>query len=270
MNTVSSRDGTRIAFDRSGNGAALILVGGAGSTRKAATDVAAALAPHFTVFAFDRRGRGDSGDTAPYAVEREVEDIDALIGEAGGSAFLYGHSSGAVLSLEAARLLPGKVAKLALYEPPFIIDGSRAPIPDDSAGTIVRMVSTGDRGGAVEYFMRQVGASDEMLGHMRQSPMWGEQERLAHTLAYDFIILDGTQQGDASVLRKWASVTVPTLVIDGTINLGSEAGHAFMRNGADEIARILPNARRLTLEGQDHGPATDVLVPALTEFFTAR
>src|SRR5437899_8256880 len=132
MRKVISKDGTPIAFDQSGQGPAIILVAGATATRLAAASVAAALAPHFTVFAYDRRGRGESGDTAPYAVEREVEDIEALITEAGGSAFVFGHSSGAVLALEAARLLPSKITKLAMYEPPLIIDDSRPPAPANS------------------------------------------------------------------------------------------------------------------------------------------
>ena len=129
MRTVNSKDKTPIVFDQTGQGPAIILVAGATATRLAETSLAAALATQFTVFAYDRRGRGDSGDTTPYAVEREVEDIDALITEAGGSAFVFGHSSGAVLALEAARLLGSRIKKLALYEPPFIIDNSRPPAP---------------------------------------------------------------------------------------------------------------------------------------------
>src|SRR5438105_14439971 len=131
MEKVVSKDGTVIAFDKSGQGPPLILVVGANATRLDEASLASALAPHFSVFAYDRRGRGDSSDTAPYAVEREVEDIEALINEAGGSAFVFGHSSGAVLALEAARLLPTKITKLALYEPPFVIDDSRRPAPED-------------------------------------------------------------------------------------------------------------------------------------------
>src|SRR2546430_3569576 len=146
MRTVISKDGTPIAFDQSGRGQAIILVAGATATRLAAISVAAALAPHFTVFAYDRRGRGDSGDTAPYAVEREVEDVDALITEAGGSAFVFGHSSGAVLALETARLLPARIKKLALYEPPFIVDDSRPPIPKDDVARLTELVSSDRRG----------------------------------------------------------------------------------------------------------------------------
>ena len=267
MRTVISKDGTPIAFDQSGQGPAIILVGGASSTRLAAASLTAALAPHFTVFAYDRRGRGASGDTAPYAVEREVEDIDALINEAGGKAFVFGHSSGAVLALEAARLLPTKITKLALYEPPFIIDDSRHPAPEDAAAHITELVSAGRRGEAVEYFMTIVGMPAEMVAQMRQSPMWPGLEELAHTLAYDVTIIGDTQSGDPLSLRKWAGVTVPTLVMDGSVFLGREEGHAFMRHGAQELANILPDAQHRILEGQDHGPADEVLVPALQGFF---
>jgi len=267
MRKVISKDGTPIAFDQSGQGPAIILVAGATATRLAEASLAAALAPHFTVFAYDRRGRGDSGDTAPYAVEREVEDIEALITEAGGSAFVFGHSSGAVLALEAARLLPTRITKLALYEPPFIIDDSRPPAPQDYAKRLTELVSSGRRGEAVEYFMTEVGTPAEMMAQMRQSPMWPGLEAVANTLPYDITIIGDTQSGDPLTLRKWADVTVPALVMDGTVFLGREDSHVFMRHGADELANILPDAQRRTLEGQDHGPADDVLAPALKEFF---
>ena len=267
MRKVLSKDGTPIAFDQSGQGPTLILVTGAMARRSDAASLAAHLSPHFTVFAYDRRGRGESGDTAPYAVEREVEDLDALISEAGGSAFVFGHSSGAVLALEAARLLPTKIAKLAVYEPPFIIDDSRPPAPQDYAQHLMELVSSGRRGEAVEYFMTEVGSPAEVVAQMRQSPMWPGFEAVAHTLAYDITIIGDTQRGDPLPLRKWASVTVPTLVMDGTVFLGREEGHVFLRHGAQELATILPDAQRRTLEGQDHGPADDVLVPALKEFF---
>jgi pimeloyl-ACP methyl ester carboxylesterase len=242
-------------------------VTGAIARRSDAASLAASLSPDFTVFAYDRRGRGESGDTAPYAVEREVEDLDALISEAGGSAFVFGHSSGGVLALETARLLPTKIAKLAVYEPPFIIDDSRPPAPQDYAQHLMKLVSSGRRGEAVEYFMTEVGSPAEVVAQMRQSPMWPGFEAVAHTLAYDITIIGDTQRGDPLPLRKWASVTVPTLVMDGTVFLGREEGHVFLRHGAQELATILPDAQRRTLEGQDHGPADDVLVPALKEFF---
>jgi pimeloyl-ACP methyl ester carboxylesterase len=190
MRTVISKDSTTIAFDQSGQGPALILVAQAGATRFALADLSAHLAPHFSVFAYDRRGRGDSGDTASYAALREVEDLDALITEAGGAAFVFGESSGAVLALEAARLLPTRITKLALYEPPFIIDDSHPPSPPDYAPHLRELVSS-----------------------------------------------------------------------------GREESHAFFQHGADELANILPEASRRTLEGQDHIPADDVLAAALQAFF---
>jgi pimeloyl-ACP methyl ester carboxylesterase len=267
MRTVTSRDGTSIAFDRSGQGPALVLVAPAFATRVDQASLAAALAPSFTVFAYDRRGRGDSGDTAPYAVEREVEDLDALIDVAGGSACVFGHSSGAVLALDAAHMLTARITKLALYEPPFIIDASRPPMPADFASHLDELIASGRRGDAVEYWQTQLGIPAEIIAQMRQSPMWPGLEAVAPTLPYDATIMQDTQRGDPSPLRKWASVTVPTLVMDGTVMMGRADFHEFMRHGADALANVLPHAQRRTLEGQDHGPADEVLVPALKDFF---
>lgn len=267
MRTVASKDGTRIAFDQAGAGPALVLVAPAFGTRTDQASLAAALAPYFTVFAYDRRGRGDSGDTAPYAVEREIEDIEALLEEAGGSAFVFGHSSGAVLALDAAQALPTKITKLALYEPPFIVDDSRPPMPEEFASHLRELVAAGHRGDAVEYWQAQLGIPAEAIAQMRSSPMWAGLEALAPTLPYDASIMGDTQRGDSAPLKKWASVTVSTLVIDGTMMMGREDFHAFMRHGADALANVLPNAQRRTLEGQDHGPADEVLVPALQAFF---
>src|SRR5512136_3089047 len=148
MQKVTSKDGTPIAFGKTGHGPAIILVSGALGDRSAAAPLTPLLSPHFTVLAYDRRGRGDSGDTAPYAVEREVEDIDALVTEAGGSAFVYGHSSGAVLALEAAaRGLA--ITRLALYEPPFIVDNSHPPVSADYVARLNQLVAAGRRGDAV-------------------------------------------------------------------------------------------------------------------------
>jgi pimeloyl-ACP methyl ester carboxylesterase len=266
MRTVTSKDGTTIAFDQMGQGPSLILVGGATTTRADAALVSAALASYFTVFAYDRRGRGDSGDTPPYVVEREVEDIESLLDEAGGTGFLYGHSSGAILALEAALLHSAKVTKMALYEPPFIIDDSRAPV-GDMVSSLNALLASGRRGEAVEYFMTCVGTPGEMMAQMRQSPMWPRLEAVAPTLAYDATIAQDTEQGDPRSLRKWMSLTIPTLILDGTVFFGRQEGHEFMRHGADELARVLPAAQRRTLEGQDHGPSNETLVPALKEFF---
>jgi pimeloyl-ACP methyl ester carboxylesterase len=269
MRTVNSKDGTTIAFEQRGQGPALVVVTGASATRTDAAALGAALASDFAVFAYDRRARGDSGDTAPYAVEREVEDLDAVIDAAGGSAYVFGHSSGAVLALEAARLLPTKIAKLALYEPPFIIDDSRPRMPEGFPSYLHNLVASGRRGDAFESFMALVGAPPTMVAGMRQSPWWPQMEANAQSLVYDAAIMVDSEQGDPAALRKWADVRIPTLVLDGTVIFGRADDHAFLRHGADELARILPNARRRTLEGQDHGPSEAVLAPVLIEFFTA-
>jgi len=258
---VRSKDGTAIACDQSGDGPAIILVGGAMSTRSASGPLAALLAPRFTVFAYDRRGRGDSGDTAPYAVEREVDDLAALIGEAGGSAFVFGHSSGAALALEAAaRGLA--ITKLALYEPPFIVDDSRPPLPGDYVTQLTELIAAGRRGDAVAFFMTTgVGLPVEAVAQMRHDPMWPALEDVAHTLPYDGTIMGDTMRGNPLPLKRWASVTVPTLVMDGG------ESPAWQRTAVQALVDVLPHAQRRTLEGQTHGVAPDALAPVLEEFF---
>jgi pimeloyl-ACP methyl ester carboxylesterase len=261
MNAVTSNDGTTIAFDRSGTGAPVILVGGALSDRSAGAPLAALLAPHLTVFAYDRRGRGDSGDTPPYTVEREVDDLGALIAEAGGSASVFGHSSGAMLALEgAARGLP--ITKLALYEPPFFVDDGHTPLPTDYVSRLVELASSGRRGDAVEYFMATgPGVPADAIAEMRQAPYWPAMEALAHTLAYDGMVMGDTMSGSPAPIRRFASITVPTLVIDGG------ASPAWARNAVQAIVDVLPDARRRTLEGQTHAADPQVLAPVLEEFF---
>ncbi len=260
MNKVPSQDGTPIAFDRSGEGPAVILVGGAFQYRAIdprTTQLAASLSQHFTVFHYDRRGRGDSGDTQPYAVEREIEDLEALIQEAGGSAFVFGMSSGAVLSLEAAaRGLT--IKKLALYEPPFNAgDDTARQAAEHYTKQLTALLAAGRRGDAVALAMTTFGAPAEAVAGMRQTPLWSLFEAVVPTLAYDNTIM-----GDGSVPTKlMASVTVPTLVIDGG------ASPAFMQNAAQAAADALPNAGRRTLEGQTHDVAPEVLAPVLEEFF---
>lgn len=278
MEKVTSKDGTTIAFDRAGEGPALILVGGALSNRShpVVGQLAALLAPHFTVFSCDRRGRGDSGDTPPYAVQREVEDIEALIDEGDGPAFMYGVSSGAVLALEAAGRLPKKVKKLALYEPPFIIDDSRPPVPEDYVEQLDEAIAAGRPGDAVEIFMTQaLLIPAEFIAQMRtapagkvsdegtQPPEWAEMEEVAHTLAYDGRVMGDTMSGKPLPAGRWRSVTSPTLVLTGG---NSEA---FFHDGAKALVDSLPEARHRILEGQDHAASPEAVAPVLIEFFTA-
>src|SRR5918997_5483293 len=250
MNNVTSSDGTAIAFDRFGDGPPVILVCGGSTDRKANARLAEVLSARFTVFNYDRRGRGDSGDTAPYAVEREVEDIDAVIGAAGGSVFLYGTSSGAALALEAAA--SGlDIRKLALSEPPYILEGRPRP-PEDTARTFTELVAAGRRGDAVEFFMSQVvGLPPEFVVEARRAPWWQAQEALAHTLAYDATIM-----GDYSLpSERAAAVRVPTLVLDGG------ASFPWIRKTAQAISDIIPDAQHRTLEGQTHNVAAEAIAP---------
>lgn len=264
MQTAQSKDGTTIAYDRSGSGPAIIVVASALSTRADATRLAALLAENFTVFNYDRRGRGDSGDTQPYTVEREVEDIEALIDAAGGTASIFGSSSGAVLALEAASKMPGKIGKAVLFEPPFVVDDSRPRVPADYATRAAELVAQGRRGDAVELFMSSaVGVPEEMLAYMKQDPSWAEMEATAHTLTYDGQIMGETQSGKPLPADRWASASMPILVLDGA------ESPPWMRNGAQAAADILPNARRRSLEGQDHSAvftAPEALAPVLVEF----
>ncbi len=239
MNTVTSKDGTSIAFDRSGEGAAVILVGGAIQHRAidpSTARLAELLSSTFTVVHYDRRGRGDSGDTAPYAVEREIEDIDALIQDAGGSASLFGMSSGAVLSLDAADRGLG-ITKLALYEPPLMVDDSRPPVPQDYRERLSAMLSEGRRGDAVELFMTEaVGLPAEAVSPMRGAPFWPGLESVAHTLPYDDAIMGDLTSGKPLPAARWARVTIPTLVIDGG------ESPAWARNAVQAIVDVLPQA----------------------------
>ena len=264
MNTVQSKDGAAIAFERYGQGPAVVLVGGAFQHRaidQGTARLAEFLAERFSVFHYDRRGRGDSGDAATYAVEREVEDLGALIDEAGGSASVFAMSSGGALALEAASSgLP--IEKLALYEPPFIVDDSRPPLPEAYAGRLGELASSGRRGDAVEYFLTaSAGVPAEAVAPMRDAPIWPAFESVAHTLPYDAAVMGDTMSGDAAPLGRWASVTAPTLVMDGG------ASPEWVHNAARVLADVLPNARRRTLEGQTHDVAPEVLAPALEEFF---
>jgi pimeloyl-ACP methyl ester carboxylesterase len=262
LEEITSKDGTTIAFDRTGEGPPIVMVGGALGDRSAAAELASLLAPRFTVIAYDRRGRGDSGDTAPYAVDREVEDIEALIVAAGGRASMFGHSSGAVLALDAALTLPDRITKLALYEPPFIVDDSRAPLPEDFVTRLDAMISADRPGDAVAYFLTTgPGMPAEAVAGMRQEPFWASFESIAHTLAYDGTIVRDATGGSPAPLRRWASVGIRTLV------MGGGASPDWIRNAALALSEVLPDAQRRTLEGQDHRPDPKVLAAALEAFF---
>jgi len=257
MNKVVSKDGTEIAYEKNGRGPALILVDGALCYRSFGpmTELARLLTPHFTVYICDRRGRGESGDTKPYAVEREVDDIEALIDEAG--AFVYGISSGGCLALEAAAKLGGKIGKLAIYEPPYNSEDAARQIWKEYRRNLTDALAAGRRGDAVVLFMKLVDTPVEQIEGMRQAPVWPMFEAVAPTLANDAAAMGD----DRSVpLERAANVRVPTLVMNGT-------ALPFMLDTATALATAIPRAQHLTLEGQTHDVDLKVLAPVLTEFF---
>jgi pimeloyl-ACP methyl ester carboxylesterase len=264
MSQVTSKDGTAIAYDRQGSGPAVVLVGGglvdpatgrAGRWENA--PLAAELAARFTVYNYDRRGRADSGDTQPYAVERELEDLDALIAEAGGRAHLYGVSSGGALALEAAAAgLP--VDRLGVYEVPYFVADDALQRWREYVEQLGSALGEGRRGDAVELFMRVAGATDEVVAGARSSPVWPGLEEVAHTLAYDAACIGDGRPPTA----RLATITRPVLVATG-------GGEGFFEQAADAIAVGVPKAERLTLEGQTHVADPKVVAPVLERFFGA-
>ncbi|MCG7528569.1 alpha/beta hydrolase [Streptomyces sp. OfavH-34-F] len=262
VDTVISADGTALAFERRGRGPAVLLVGGAFMTRSASGELAGLLAEHFTVVTYDRRGRGDSGDAPEYEVRREIEDIDALIeGPCGGSAMLFGMSSGAVLALEATAR-GSAVTRLALYEPPFITDDSRPPLPADYVAHLTELVAREAYGDAAAYFMTAaIALPEEVVAGMRQAPFWADMEAVARTLPYDGAIMGDTMSGRPLPLERWASVTVPVLVGSG------DAGAPHMETGARELAGAGDNFTLRIFEGEEHTIAPETLAPVLAGFF---
>jgi pimeloyl-ACP methyl ester carboxylesterase len=261
VDKVTSRDGTPIAFDRLGDGPPVIMVCGAMCGRALMRPTAEELAKHFTVFNYDRRGRGDSADTAPYAVEREIEDIGALIIEAGGTASVYGHSSGAGLVLHAAAHgLP--IAKIVLHDPPYAPDGDEeARRSSREYGENLKAVLSDERrGDAVELFMTMVGMPQEMVEGMRHTPRWAELEAIAPTLAYDSEVMGDIGRDGTMPVDQASRVTVPALVLTGG------ADYPWMTEVGRRLADAMPNGRHRVLEGQEHAVPPEVLVPVLAEF----
>jgi pimeloyl-ACP methyl ester carboxylesterase len=252
---VRSADGTAIGFERSGSGPPLVLVEAAGHHRGFSSfgRLAELLRGSFTVLLYDRRGRGSSGDTLPYAVEREVEDLAEVIDEAGGAAYVYGFSSGALLALHAAAAgLP--ITRLAVLEPP-IGDGAAPAGPSAFTSELRHLVAAGRGDAAVEYFNTSIGVPEDMLAGLRGTPAWEAMVAVAPTLVYDGMI------GDASPPEMLAGVPVPTLVID------SEGSTDDLAGMAATVARLLPDAQHRSLPGEWHGPRDEDLAEVLVDFF---
>lgn len=256
---IVSADGTKIAYEVTGDGPPLILLDGAMCYRASGPSgpLAAELAADFTVYTYDRRGRGESG-SGEYSVEREIEDVAALVKEAGGAAHLVGQSSGAMLALEAANQGVG-ATKLAMYEPPLIVDDTRAPAPADELAAMRALVAADRRADAVKSFMRSVGVPAVGLLVMQLLPVWKKLKGVAHTLPNDLALVEGLRRGRPLPTDRW-TLTVPTLVADGG------KSPEYMRNSARAMAAVLPNATYQTLEGQTHLVKAGVLAAALREF----
>lgn len=267
MGRVTSKDGTSIAYERMGGGPTVILVGGGLDDGSENAPLVPELAEHFTVFNYARRGRGGSGNTLPYAVEREIEDIEALIAEAGGSVHLFGASSGGALALEAAAAGVA-IDRLAVYEVPYCMDDSAAQQWREYVEQLGEALDKGCRGDALEAFMRLAGSSEEDVAGARNSPMWPGMEAIAHTLAYDAVCM-GDGRPPASRLAK---ITRPTLVATGGMSQGSQVGMSelpedFFGRAADAIAASIPHSQRRTVEDQGHMVDPKALGPVLERFF---
>ncbi len=268
MQTATSQDGTKIAFDREGAGPAVILVNGALGDRaldrkfKQMIVISELLSPQFTVINYDRRGRGESGESGPFAIEREIEDIAALIGAVGGRASLFGFSSGGALALRAAGAGIG-VTQVAVYEAPFVVNSNDKRPSPDYGQRLDALIADGDRSGAVKHFMRNaMGMPAPVVAAMRLMPGWKQMQANAPTLRYDWAAL-GEHNMEGRPLREdeWASVTAPALVVYGGKSPSS------LQNGSRALAEVLPNAQLRVLEGMGHRLKVNVLAPVLAEFF---
>lgn len=266
MYSIISKDGTKIVYDKVGQGPALILVAGAFSYRKfpGLVQLANLLSEQFMVYNYDRRGRGESGDTQPYDVAREIEDLQAMIDEAGGSANVWGLSSGAVLALQAASK-GVSITKLALHEPPFVVDAADRKPPKNFLMHVTELISANRRAEAIKYFMTKgMGAPSFVVSLMRIMPgVWSKLLDVAHTLPYDAALLDGYMDGKSLPTKLWSSVTMPTLVIEGT------ESPAALRHGAQALVNVLPKAQLLSKKGLGHTKKLDtkMISSELTAFF---
>lgn len=264
--TVTSRDGTTIAYEQSGSGPVLILVAAALADHSGTVRLAKHLSAHFSVINYDRRGRGASTDTPPYSPEKEVEDMQALVDANGGSVFVFGSSSGSVLALDAANKLGSKVKKLFMFEPPFVVDNSRPAMPENLGDEISALVAQNRRNDAVRlFFTKGIGIPGPGVTFMRfLMPGWSKMAGMAHTAAYDLAILNGTQAGQPLPPNRWTVVTAPTLVAVGG------RSEIFFHSGAKALIKILPNSEYKSLDGMNHGAvllSAKALASQMTDFF---
>lgn len=256
MPKVTSKDGTVIAYDKKGEGPKLILVLGALNKRGSGKKLMEQLTDHFTVVSYDRRGRGDSAETLPYSTEKEVEDIEALIDEMGGSAYVYGHSSGGILALLAAKKLGSKVTKVAVYEIPYNQDTEAQKKHKMYRKDLEEALADDRAGDAVSLFVKSVGVTDNQISAMKKLPMWKGLTGMAHTLAYDTVEL----------MEQYPTINVHAIETSTLVMYGGDSP-AFMGETATKLSEDLPHATLHMLEGQWHDVKPIALAPVLTEFF---
>lgn len=263
MSTVTSKDGTKIAYDKTGAGPSVILVDGALCFRGFGpmNPLSELLSPHFTVYKFDRRGRGESHSEGPFTLQRELEDLDALIQAVGGPVNLFGTSSGGALVLEAAARLRGPIQKIAVYEVPYNSEPDALRQWTEYRKTISDCSAAGQPGEAVVAFMQLVGTPPEQLAGMRQSPMWPVLESVGYSLVAD---ADALGEDRKPPVDRIAAIRVPALVMDGGASMDIIP---FMHDSAVTISQALPNAQLRTLPGQTHDVNIQVLAPELIDFF---
>jgi pimeloyl-ACP methyl ester carboxylesterase len=248
-------------YEKHGSGPALIIVAGALNVRNSGStpDLVELLAHNFIVCTYDRRGRGDSGDTQPDAVEREIEDIEALIDAAGRGAFIYGHSSGGALALQAAAKPGTRIKRLALYEVPYNDDPLAKTAWKEYIARLTLLLAEGKKGDAVALFLGLMGTPPRQIAGMRNAPFWPVMEVIAPTLAYDHTAILGPEAAIPADLA--GRVTVPTLVMSGG------ASFPFMKTTAETLSRNIPHAELRILDGQTHDVSPAALAPVLVEFF---
>lgn len=259
---VTSKDGTQIGYSVAGYGPPIVLVDGAMCWREMgpATPLANELKDKFTVYTYDRRGRGESGDTKPYSTQREIEDLEAVINAAGGSVAIYAISSGVALALEAANQLKG-ITSMVLYEAPIFTDTTRKPVPADYVQRMDQLVATGDNAGAVKHFMQNgIAVPWFALLMMDLFGMFKKMAPVGPTLPYDTAFVAPFWTYKPIPANRWPNVTVPVLT------MGGSKSDTWMQNAQKAIADALPNAKHKTLAGQNHMVAATAIAPVIKEF----
>lgn len=263
MAIATSKDGTEIAYSIEGAGPSVLLVDGALCHRTFGPmkAIAEALGPDFQVYYYDRRGRGESGNVQPWGLDKEIDDIEAMIEAAGGEVCLFGISSGAVLAAHAAKRLKG-IRKLALYEGPMVVDDNYPSLPVNFMPDLKRAVAEDRPGDALKMFMKRVGAPGFAVWFMSLTPVWKQLKKSAYSLPHDLSIVEPFQHQVRLTRSDWADITMPTLVMDGA------KSPVYMRMAQRQWAEVLPNASLKSLPGQDHNVKTEAIVPELKSFFS--